>query len=68
MHRFDRFNNKYSPMGHNDLRTIFLKTDNAMGGRYLAEITRELLDDLAFGKYQFVEWRSSQGVHVLQLT
>lgn len=59
LHRFDRFNNKYSPMGHNDLRTIFLKTDNAMGGRYLAEITRELIDDLEESKYQHTEWRLS---------
>eukprot|EP00913_Durusdinium_trenchii_P007273 g6836.t1 len=41
LHRFDRFNNKYSPMGQNELRAIFLKTDNAMGGRYLAELSRE---------------------------
>lgn len=59
MHRFDRFNQKYSPIGHNDLRTIFLKTDNAMGGRYLAELTRELLDDLEESKYQHAEWRLS---------
>lgn len=59
MHRFDRFNNKYSPMGQNELRTIFLKTDNAMGGRYLAELTKELLDDLEEAKYQHVEWRLS---------
>jgi len=58
-HRFDRFNNKYSPMGQNELRNIFLKTDNALGGRYLAELTRELLDDLEEQKYQHVEWRLS---------
>mmetsp|Transcript_62035 Transcript_62035/g.134577 ORF Transcript_62035/g.134577 Transcript_62035/m.134577 type:complete len:713 (-) Transcript_62035:37-2175(-) len=59
LHRFDRFNNKYSPLGHNDLRTIFLKTENAMGGRYLAELTRELMDDLEESKYQHAEWRLS---------
>mmetsp|Transcript_93106 Transcript_93106/g.267872 ORF Transcript_93106/g.267872 Transcript_93106/m.267872 type:complete len:353 (-) Transcript_93106:9-1067(-) len=58
-HRFDRFNNKYSPMGQNELRTIFLKTDNAIGGRYLAELTRELIDDLEESKYQHAEWRLS---------
>mmetsp|Transcript_37262 Transcript_37262/g.79099 ORF Transcript_37262/g.79099 Transcript_37262/m.79099 type:complete len:731 (-) Transcript_37262:262-2454(-) len=59
MHRFDRFNNKYSPMGQNALRTVFLKTDNAMGGRYLAELTKEMIDDLEESKYQHVEWRLS---------
>lgn len=59
MHRFDRFNNKYSPMGQNELRTIFLKTDNAIGGRYLAELTKELISDLEDSKYQHAEWRLS---------
>eukprot|EP00928_Gymnodinium_smaydae_P056803 TRINITY_DN4011_c1_g6_i1.p1 TRINITY_DN4011_c1_g6~~TRINITY_DN4011_c1_g6_i1.p1 ORF type:complete len:752 (+),score=141.80 TRINITY_DN4011_c1_g6_i1:64-2319(+) len=59
LHRFDRFNNKYSPMGHNELRTIFLKTDNEMGGRYLAELTQELINDLEESKYQHCEWRLS---------
>ena len=58
-HRFDRFNLKYNPCGQSDLRTIFLKTDNHIGGRYLAEVTRELLADLAWGKYQLAEWRVS---------
>lgn len=59
LHRFDRFNNKYSPMGQNELRTIFLKTDNAMGGRYLAELSREIISDLEESKYQHAEWRLS---------
>ncbi|CAD7958482.1 unnamed protein product [Amoebophrya sp. A120] len=59
MHRFDRFNNKYMPMGQSKLRTLFLKTDNIMNGRYFAEITRELLDDLEEYKYQHTEWRLS---------
>eukprot|EP00928_Gymnodinium_smaydae_P082158 TRINITY_DN6555_c0_g4_i1.p1 TRINITY_DN6555_c0_g4~~TRINITY_DN6555_c0_g4_i1.p1 ORF type:complete len:721 (-),score=145.91 TRINITY_DN6555_c0_g4_i1:115-2277(-) len=57
--RFDRFNNKYNPMDTPDLRTIFLKTDNEMQGKWLAEITRELLDDLEESKYQHTEWRLS---------
>lgn len=57
--RFDRFNQKYSPMDKAELRTVFLKTDNEMGGRYLAELTRELLDDLESTKYQHTEWRIS---------
>jgi len=59
LHRFDRFNNLYSPMGLSLLRTVFLKTDNDMGGRYLAEITRELLDDMDQTKYTLTEWRLS---------
>ena len=59
LHRFDRFNAKYSPMGEPMLRTIFLKTDNYMGGRYLAEMTRELMKDLEESKYQHTEWRLS---------
>jgi len=58
-HRFDRFNEKYNPLNQPQLRTIFLKTDNEMGGRYMAEITRELLDDLEESKYQHTEWRLS---------
>lgn len=39
-HRFDKFNLKYNPVGESRLRTIFLKTDNDIKGRYLAEITK----------------------------
>ena len=59
LHRFDRFNLKYSPLGQPILRNIFLKTDNQMGGRYLAEITKNLLSDLEESKYQYTEWRLS---------
>jgi len=41
------------------LRTIFLKTDNFINGRYLAEITKEVIADLESSKYQMVEWRIS---------
>merc|ERR1719230_2313042 len=46
-------------MSQPDLRTIFLKTDNHDKGRYLAELTKELLDDLEESKYQHAEWRLS---------
>jgi len=59
MHRFDRFNRKYNPMGQSRLREIFLKTGNHIGGRYLAEITREVLRDLEQEKYQYAEYRLS---------
>ncbi|KAK4507866.1 hypothetical protein PRZ48_001601 [Zasmidium cellare] len=58
-HRFDKFNLKYNPVGESRLRTIFLKTDNHIQGRYLAEITREVMSDLESSKYQMVEWRIS---------
>ena len=50
---------KYNPVGESRLRTIFLKTDNFIKGRYLAEITKEVISDLESSKYQFVEWRIS---------
>lgn len=58
-HRFDKFNLKYNPVGESRLRTIFLKTDNYINGRYLAEITKEVISDLESSKYQMVEWRIS---------
>ena len=39
-HRFDKFNLKYNPIGESRLREIFLKTDNFIKGRYLAELTK----------------------------
>ncbi|KAF2436563.1 AMP deaminase [Tothia fuscella] len=58
-HRFDKFNLKYNPVGESRLRTIFLKTDNFIHGRYLAELTKEVMSDLEASKYQMVEWRIS---------
>lgn len=58
-HRFDKFNLKYNPIGQSRLREIFLKTDNLIQGRYLADITREVISDVESSKYQMVEWRVS---------
>ncbi|KAI9465078.1 AMP deaminase [Lactarius psammicola] len=58
-HRFDKFNLKYNPIGESRLREIFLKTDNYIHGRYLAELTKEVMTDLEQGKYQNCEWRLS---------
>ncbi|KAG8815792.1 AMP deaminase [Serendipita sp. 399] len=58
-HRFDKFNLKYNPIGESRLREIFLKTDNLIGGKYLAELTLELMQDLEQSKYQNCEWRIS---------
>ncbi|KAK9449249.1 uncharacterized protein V1518DRAFT_415489 [Limtongia smithiae] len=58
-HRFDKFNLKYNPIGESRLREIFLKTDNYIHGRYLAELTREVIYDLEQSKYQMAEYRIS---------
>ena len=58
-HRFDTFNQKYNPLGETRLREIFLKTDNYIKGRYLAELTREVFSDLERSKYQLAEYRIS---------
>ena len=50
-HRFDKFNLKYNPFGKSLLRQIFLKTENAMQGRFLAEITRGVFKDLEDSKF-----------------
>ncbi|ODV68370.1 AMP deaminase [Hyphopichia burtonii NRRL Y-1933] len=58
-HRFDKFNLKYNPIGESRLREIFLKTDNFINGRYLAELTAQVFDDLEGSKYQMTELRIS---------
>ena len=58
-HRFDRFNLKYNPCGQSRLREIFLKYDNLMKGRYLADISKEVFSDVEKSKYQLMEPRIS---------
>lgn len=58
-HRFDKFNLKYNPIGESRLREIFLKSDNFIQGRYLAELTKEVFSDLESSKYQMAEYRIS---------
>lgn len=58
-HRFDKFNLKYNPIGESRLREIFLKTDNFINGRYLAELTHQVFEDLESSKYQMNELRIS---------
>mmetsp|Transcript_45118 Transcript_45118/g.107286 ORF Transcript_45118/g.107286 Transcript_45118/m.107286 type:complete len:747 (+) Transcript_45118:81-2321(+) len=57
--RFDRFNNKYNPFGDKRLRDIFLKTDNQIDGRYLAELTQEVMKAHHQQKFVCAEWRIS---------
>lgn len=58
-HRFDKFNAKYNPIGKSKLREIFLKYDNHIGGRYFAELIKEVISDLEESKYQMAELRIS---------
>ncbi|XP_073149783.1 AMP deaminase-like [Henckelia pumila] len=58
-HRFDKFNLKYNPCGQSRLREIFLKQDNLIQGRFLAEVTKEVFSDLTGSKYQMAEYRIS---------
>ena len=51
-HRFDKFNLKYNPFGQSRLREIFIKQENIIHGRFLAELTREVFNDLEASKYQ----------------
>ena len=63
--RFDNFNSKYSPLGKNDLRTLFLKsnshfptnTNDILGGRYFAEIIKKTFRRMAHN--HFAEFRLS---------
>ena len=38
--RFDKFNDKYNPVGASELRDIYLKTDNYINGEYFATIIK----------------------------
>ncbi|XP_028813453.1 AMP deaminase 3-like isoform X3 [Denticeps clupeoides] len=58
-HRFDKFNSKYNPVGANELREIYLKTDNYINGEYFARIIKEVARDLEESKYQHAEPRLS---------
>ena len=58
-HRFDNFNAKYNPMGVGLLREIYIKTNNYIGGKYFAEIIKEMMINLQDQKYVFAELRLS---------
>ena len=58
-HRFDKFNLKYNPCGQSRLREIFIKQDNMIRGRFLAELTKQVCDDLQANKYTMAEYRIS---------
>lgn len=39
-------------VGQNELRELFIKTDNYVNGQYFAEVLKEVLSDLEDSKYQ----------------
>lgn len=57
--RFDNFNNKYNPLGVGDLRSLLLKTDNFMNGRYFAELIRDVFAQYSRDRCTFAENRVS---------
>jgi len=50
---------KYNPLGQKGMRDIFLKYNNYNHGAYLAQLTKQVMDDLESNKYQFAEYRLS---------
>lgn len=57
--RFDNFNNKYNPLGNGDLRSLLLKTNNFMNGRYFAELIRDVFAQYSRDRCTFAENRVS---------
>ncbi|CAL1605509.1 unnamed protein product [Knipowitschia caucasica] len=57
--RFDKFNAKYNPVGASELRDLYMKTENHLGGEYFATIIKEVASDLEDAKYQYAEPRLS---------
>uniref|UniRef100_A0A8C3RS36 AMP deaminase n=1 Tax=Chelydra serpentina TaxID=8475 RepID=A0A8C3RS36_CHESE len=57
--RFDKFNDKYNPVGASELRDLYLKTENTIDGEYFATIIKEVGSDLEDAKYQHAEPRLS---------
>ncbi|XP_041416942.1 AMP deaminase 3 isoform X2 [Xenopus laevis] len=58
-HRFDKFNAKYNPVGASELRDLYIKTENYIGGEYFARIIKEVAQELEESKYQYTEPRFS---------
>uniref|UniRef100_A0A0K0FL75 AMP deaminase n=1 Tax=Strongyloides venezuelensis TaxID=75913 RepID=A0A0K0FL75_STRVS len=58
-HRLDKFNHKYNPIGESTLRKLFVSTDNYVGGKYFAEVLKEVFKELEDSKYQHIEPRLS---------
>ncbi|KEG13010.1 AMP deaminase [Trypanosoma grayi] len=57
--RFDNFNNKYNPMENPGLRSLLLKTDNFMKGRYFAELIHDVFEQYSRDRHTYAENRVS---------
>ncbi|KAG5492896.1 hypothetical protein JKF63_01476 [Porcisia hertigi] len=65
--RFDNFNSKYNPMESSDLRSLLLKTDNFMNGRYFAELIRDVFEQYSRDRYTYAENRLSvYGINIME--
>ncbi|KAG8347223.1 putative AMP deaminase [Trypanosoma vivax] len=63
--RFDNFNNKYNPLENPDLRSLLLKTDNFMKGRYFAELIHDVFAQYSRDRHTYAENRVSiYGINV----
>nr|CCC92959.1 putative AMP deaminase [Trypanosoma congolense IL3000] len=63
--RFDNFNNKYNPLESPDLRSLLLKTDNFMKGRYFAELIHDVFAQYSRDRHTYAENRVSiYGINV----
>lgn len=49
--RFDKFNDKYNPVGASELRDLYLKTDNYIDGEYFATIIKVRRDHQIYGSW-----------------
>eukprot|EP01094_Clydonella_sp_ATCC50884_P001547 TRINITY_DN11159_c0_g1_i1.p1 TRINITY_DN11159_c0_g1~~TRINITY_DN11159_c0_g1_i1.p1 ORF type:complete len:1275 (+),score=439.06 TRINITY_DN11159_c0_g1_i1:252-4076(+) len=58
-HRFEGLKLRCDPFGQTDLRAIFLRRNNHMEGRYLAELTREMLAKSQKNSSTLTEFRLS---------
>ncbi|RHW70585.1 adenosine monophosphate deaminase [Trypanosoma brucei equiperdum] len=57
--RFDNFNNKYNPLESPDMRSLLLKTDNFMKGRYFAELIHDVFAQYSRDRHTYAENRVS---------
>eukprot|EP01012_Entosiphon_sulcatum_P012156 TRINITY_DN17591_c0_g1_i1.p1 TRINITY_DN17591_c0_g1~~TRINITY_DN17591_c0_g1_i1.p1 ORF type:complete len:1308 (+),score=190.02 TRINITY_DN17591_c0_g1_i1:456-4379(+) len=57
--RFDLFKQRYNLLGNKELRELVLRTDNAMGGRYFAELIKKTFQQFEEDAYTFAENRIS---------
>jgi len=57
--RFDKLRNANRPFGVEDLRTVFLRKDNYIRGRYFAELFKDQLERIEKYRFTMTEYRTS---------